>query len=471
MRAGDTGNDFPDWMSPMLVKELRQGMRSRVFMLAFFITQILMILSVSFSLSAAGTRGDTVRFFDGLFWALVGAPLLLVMPVRAFGGIGREIRACTLDLILLTRLSAWRVLVGKWCALVAQTLLLVCSILPYVVLRYFLGGVNLLDDLQTAFLLTLASAALTAVTLALSPYQSKILRGLFIIGFMFLIQASPFIIGMMAAGAVSSGPGSDPLFHWRLYAALILYFPAFILFALQSGAGRIAPPAENHAALKRLTGFVFLLAAPILIWLGIEPEISFAVTLFCLVPLAADSLTEDPPRVPAVYANFVRRGLWGRIAASFLLPGWPFALIYIVLIGIGVAGLARFVDGAIRPNDLILPALGATLLMPAALIRLVRPRTQHFLAFYIGLQIFFALITLFMNIIAEAGVGEMRGVLTLIPTSVFLMSTINIVRPEFVEMARNAMVFLLILSYLLLAVMAIGPLREIRRIWREYQTS
>ncbi len=46
MIAADTKPDFPDWLSPMLVKELRQGIRSKAFMAVFFLTQLLMILSV-----------------------------------------------------------------------------------------------------------------------------------------------------------------------------------------------------------------------------------------------------------------------------------------------------------------------------------------------------------------------------------------------------------------------------------------
>ena len=52
MLSSSQRSDFGDWLSPMLVKELRQGMRSRVFVAAFYVTQVLMILSTIFPVSA-----------------------------------------------------------------------------------------------------------------------------------------------------------------------------------------------------------------------------------------------------------------------------------------------------------------------------------------------------------------------------------------------------------------------------------
>ena len=175
MLASSKHSDFGDWLSPMVVKELRQGMRSRIFVAAFYLTQLLMILSTVFGLIAASRTenvpSDLFGFLSGLFWFMVSVPLLFVMPLLGFGALHTEMKAGTLELVFLTRLSAWRIVAGKWTALMAETLLLVCAILPYVILRYFLGGVNIIEDLQSLFFLLLASALLTAATLAMSPYR------------------------------------------------------------------------------------------------------------------------------------------------------------------------------------------------------------------------------------------------------------------------------------------------------------
>ena len=38
--AREAGADFPDWLSPILVKELRQGVRTRVFVTLFILLQV-----------------------------------------------------------------------------------------------------------------------------------------------------------------------------------------------------------------------------------------------------------------------------------------------------------------------------------------------------------------------------------------------------------------------------------------------
>src|ERR1043165_446027 len=132
----------------MLVKELRQGMRSRLFVISFLLVQAAMILVAVLGLYAAVNKEETSEV-SGLFWAILGAPLLIIMPMSGLGAVGNERKTNTLEPIFLTRLTARRILTGKWLALVAQTVLLVCAILPYAVLRYFLGGVDLGAELTT----------------------------------------------------------------------------------------------------------------------------------------------------------------------------------------------------------------------------------------------------------------------------------------------------------------------------------
>src|SRR5271163_850828 len=121
--------DFGDWLSPILVKEIRQGFRSRVFVSAFLLIQGLMIFCVVLGLVFAA--GDFTEGSSVFFWIIICLPLLLIMPSHGFGTIGNEIKGNTMELLFLTRLSAWRIVAGKWTAIVAQTILIVCSILPY----------------------------------------------------------------------------------------------------------------------------------------------------------------------------------------------------------------------------------------------------------------------------------------------------------------------------------------------------
>ena len=135
--------DLSDLLSPILVKELRQGVKAHLFAGALVLLHLFMVVALLVSLAASRSSMGG-RFLAGVtFWVLVCVPLLLLMPISGLRSISGELSARTLDLVLLTRLSAYRIVLGKWAAIVAVTFLLSITILPYVVLRSFLGGIEL----------------------------------------------------------------------------------------------------------------------------------------------------------------------------------------------------------------------------------------------------------------------------------------------------------------------------------------
>jgi ABC-type transport system involved in multi-copper enzyme maturation permease subunit len=138
--------DFPDRLSPMLVKELRQGMRARGFIVLFLAFQgvlAFMLLTVSIN-SSDNSAGATA---SGMIFALFGIASLMVQPMRGVNALSGEITGNTIEMMALTRLTASRIVFGKWFAIVSQTALILITIIPYLILRYFLGGMVLVGEL------------------------------------------------------------------------------------------------------------------------------------------------------------------------------------------------------------------------------------------------------------------------------------------------------------------------------------
>ncbi|CAN5661216.1 hypothetical protein BH09VER1_BH09VER1_00610 [soil metagenome] len=458
--------DFKDWLSPMLVKELRQGMRSRVFMAAFFLTQVLMILSTILNLTSSSGNGEfgvMSEFLNGVFWFMIAVPVLLLTPIRGFGSLHGEMKERTLELVFLTRLTASRITVGKWMALMVQALLLLCGVLPYVLVRYFLGGVNILADLQSLLFILVVSGMLTALTVALSPYESKLLRGLLVIGLFigFFILLANFVT-LISVGMTLGTTASVVAFF---YGGLALFVPAVIILSLEIGASRIAPSAENHAILKRLIGIYFVVAGAILICLhaGASTVITYVLALLTIV--AIDALAETQEFNRTVYRPFLKLGAIGRFLALFLTPGWVSASWYILLLTVVCgAGLALAGDAG---NELTRVSFLGSLIFPAALIRLFVPRTQHFLGFYIAIQFFCgALFILF----AMAGIGgDLSTPIGIwpIPSCVFLFSINERIQPEQLHYFMTATSAITILSMGVLIGRTIAPLRDIRAALRQ----
>ena len=98
-----------------------------------------MVVSMMVYAASAAKDGGDMGFADGMFWFLLGSLLLFFMPLRSLGALYSEIKGNTLELVFLTRMSSWDIAFGKWLAHLAQIGLLVAAILPYLVVRHYLG--------------------------------------------------------------------------------------------------------------------------------------------------------------------------------------------------------------------------------------------------------------------------------------------------------------------------------------------
>ena len=322
-----SGNDFADWLSPILVKELRQGLKSRAFVATFIILQVVMIILVGLqllTLAGGGGRG-LVDAFDGFFWAFVWLPLLVMMPARGLTAVSGEIKANTLDLVLLTRLSATRIVFGKWVALVSQTLLLVAAILPYAMLRYFFGEIDVVSDLKTIGLLLLCSLAFTAGAIALSSVHLAVrIIVLVMLVPTLLTGVIPFIVMRAFGGSSATSPFTD--WNWMLPVFTFIY----TVLLLQIAAGRIAPLSENHASTKRTLGLVLAGAAAVFAAFADEETAMMwlAGSVAALGWIIIEALCEPTVPLPSLYAPFARRGSLGRLAGRLLYPGWASGVVF-----------------------------------------------------------------------------------------------------------------------------------------------
>ena len=110
--------DFSERLSPMLVKELRQGMRSPVFVWGLIVMNVFLSVNVWLTMVEPEESGLHRAFF-GAFCALVCG----LLPLRAAGALHDELKGNTIDTLIMTRLTGWRITLGKWVAIVAQQLL------------------------------------------------------------------------------------------------------------------------------------------------------------------------------------------------------------------------------------------------------------------------------------------------------------------------------------------------------------
>lgn len=463
MIAADTKPDFPDWLSPMLVKELRQGIRSKAFMAVFFLTQLLMILSVVLNLVAtSSSRSEEMPIFlNSLFWILISVPVLLIMPVRGFSTLHAEMKTRTLELVFLTRLSARRIAFGKWLALMAQMILLLCAVLPYVMLRYFLGGIDLLEDVQVTVFLLVAGSVLTALTVAMSPFESRIVRIFAIIGFVLLIAFAPSFLGLWLGKAFATGSGA--LNTLRVYLCILAFVPAFIALCIEIAASRIAPAAENHSTAKRLIGLYFLLVPIPLGFTGMDMRALFLLATVFIAAVVIDALAEPMSTSLSVYRAFLKKGNLGTALSCIFSPGWASATFYVALLGLIGAPLL-YLSGSLGDQAEMLGYLSfyGALIFPAALIRLFLPGTPIFLGLYVGTIFLCETFTLILGVMSNLGDKSILLWLSPLPPSVFMFNLTAMIHADpsgeaFVSVTSVVTIILL----LVLALRSAGPLRAV----------
>lgn len=378
--------DFGDRLPPMLVKELRQGLRAKTFVIVFLVLQVLLalvLLSAVASNSHAPQRaGEAVSKILFLFYSW---SLLVIQPLRAIGTLHREVRDNTIELMVLTRLNAWKIVLGKWVSLVAQSALILTAVAPYLVLRYWLGNMNLLGELTLLVLVFLASATLTAVIAGISALPSVIIRGLIpLLAAAFLIWFIPVAI-FDGWDEISSATNLGSAMSLITTAVMTAGFAYLTWFALGIGASGIAPAAENHSSWRRLVTTAALLVALVAAKFVDIGEPWFIIVLVILAPSLVLSWTEPLAPIPPLCAPFVRRGPPGKTLGRFLLyPGWPSGVFHGLLsLFLAFAVIQVGVGPSITTDDWVaLISLIGSLLFPALLVAAFsRKQGQRFTLF------------------------------------------------------------------------------------------
>jgi len=381
------GDDFPAWISPMLVKELRQGVQSGAFAWTFILLQVAMFVLMTFWLldRSAGLRSgiETNQFFHGFFWMLFGLAAVIALPMRASGSMAAERMGNTLDLLRLTHLSSTQIVVGKWLAVMAQVLLIATAVLPYIVLQYFFGGLDLVADLFSFLVVLLVAAVMTAASMAAAG-QSPVARGL-LTPLLFIGVSNALVGGGSVLGTAMLSP-------WSAIPAILVVAALLTAVMLIYAAAAIAPPAENHACRVRLLALVATgLAMAAGAWFGpISASFVIALTVLLVAGIVIAELTSDPVELASIHAPFGRLGLFGRLAAMVLTPGWATAICFTLLVAplLGLAVFSGFpgLPAAARVPEKFVLGVAAILFPLSIMLRFPAGKTRKLV--FIGVQIF-----------------------------------------------------------------------------------
>lgn len=329
-------SDFPDRLSPMVVKELRQGLRTRLFGGVMLVLHVLLVL-ITLITGAAANPGDVSGLMDGLVYLV----MMVIFPLTGFSALAGEFKANTMDMLFLSRLSIGRIVFGKWASVVLQSGLVAVSILPYEVARYLYGGSELVQEVMGLFYLWLGSAVVTAAMVALSTQKQFWLRGVIVALPLMMVFFSSLSWAFMGVMGSAMGTGYAQMSVWD-HVTWMAACAWFIFACLSFGASRVAPAASLLPVMKRSVNLAALFVLAALEWLSSDTRDASNLAVVVFVVASLDALTDDTPFVPTVYLPFYRRGLLGRVAGLFLAPGWMHGLLYSLLLFFATASIVWY---------------------------------------------------------------------------------------------------------------------------------
>lgn len=245
------------WENPVLGKEFRSRMRGAR---AHVITGGYTLAVISFVLVAYGilanqadTSGNVLASSVGSgiwTWGCLAQGILVPLMVPAFtcGAITLERERDLLELLLLTRQSAFQICLGKWASGVGLGLILILSSVPVLSLSLLLGGVAPEQILACLAVLVTAVLAVGSFGLAVSTFCQKTVTATTltysIIGF--LVVGLPLTSLLMAQASMADQASSEFGILAMLLACILTAFPPAVtaagtLYALRIRRGGAIP--------------------------------------------------------------------------------------------------------------------------------------------------------------------------------------------------------------------------------------
>jgi hypothetical protein len=222
-------NDLPESLGPMTTKELRQSMRRGSFVIPFLVIQILAIFATIlefqrgevFKISEhVGMLNIELMWASGPFWATVAVVCILVMPLGGILLMGQELEEGNHELLLLTKLGRWKIVLGKFLTLWGLCTLTFISLLPFVVVRYVLGEVEWWYELACSATVVGGSALMCAGVIGASAFRTIAGRVcvlmLFVFSMLFGCGASLGFTGMFTKEC-------GWIYHFTALAAVVCY--------------------------------------------------------------------------------------------------------------------------------------------------------------------------------------------------------------------------------------------------------
>jgi hypothetical protein len=245
-----------DRANPILVKETRQALKSRQFVVTFLVVLIACWIVTFGGVAIVGPSvyyGASGPSLLIAYFAILAFPLTLIVPYTAFRSLAAEQEENTYDLLSITTLGSREIVAGKLWSAAVQMIVYLCAVSPCIAFTFLLRGVDaptvaLLLAMVVLESLGLAVAALLVGAIARARNTQVVISVALVLGLFGAFS------GTASLATVIIQEGSGVLFErgFWLFVAMMMtaYFTTFGLVRA-AAAAQIAFTSENRSSSLR----------------------------------------------------------------------------------------------------------------------------------------------------------------------------------------------------------------------------
>jgi hypothetical protein len=246
-----------EWLNPILVKECRQALKSRQFLITF---SLVLLCGWLWSIIGLAMLGPGVSHsFDGPemfygYYIILAFPLMIIVPYGAFRSLAGEREDRTYELLSITTLKPRQIISGKLASAVVQMLVYYSAISPCLAFTYLLRGIDIVTILFVLLYLFVTSLALSLLALLIATISRErhwqiVLSVIVVVGLAFVFM------GSLGIGHVilSENPFAvtDQWFWIGHAAAATAYASTFALLFCAASA-QLTFPSDNRSTALRI---------------------------------------------------------------------------------------------------------------------------------------------------------------------------------------------------------------------------
>jgi hypothetical protein len=191
------GEDFPDWVNPFVVKELRQGLHSRIFVGVFVALHAAVAMAMIMGFLLVQSQGAPFQLAQAMQWAVESSCLCVLLPMGGYAAVRGELQADSLELIRVAGVSSGQIVFGKWQAQLCLATMLLISVSPYHLLQYYLNHAGPLGQVAALFSCWLVSLLITSMMMFYATLNAAGRVGCLVLG----IPVMLFVLGVVLAPA------------------------------------------------------------------------------------------------------------------------------------------------------------------------------------------------------------------------------------------------------------------------------